>query len=423
MACGQYGADDVPNGSGRLYVLRMRSNGTVNHTQPIYNAVGGLQNDTLSGGDFFGASNAGDLGDVDGDGLNDLAVGAPGWDGSVARGGAVFILFMHGNDTVRDQAVVSIASLGGLASLGLAIEPAIGWRIAALSPRLPGNPVDLVVSTRFSSFLLFRLAFNGTVIQGSVELIEDGAGGIPNGTVQSGSGFGTASAVGDLDGDGIADLAVAAQTEDGTVAESGAVYLLFMNPGGSADPVESFIKITHESGGLSAVSQQGARLGITQAIGDLDGDGVVDLAFAARRDDTGNVSDSNSDRGAVYIGFMGGAVPSPSPSPSPAAAGIVLSAVKIADGTGGLPANTLDDEDTFGTPSPIGDLDGDGVPDIVVHSALHDEPGYTNNGAAYVLFLHRNGSVKRFQMISAEEGGADVAKFQHSYFGACTRFD
>ena len=88
--------------------------------------------------------------------------------------------------------------------------------------------------------------------------------------------------------------------------------------------------------------------------------------------------------------------PSVTPSPSPAAAGVVLSAVKIADGTGGLPANTLADEDTFGSPSPIGDLNGDGIPDIVVHSALHDEPGYTNNGAAYVLFLHRNGTVKHF---------------------------
>ena len=408
MACGQYGADDVPNGSGRFYVLRMRSNGTVHHTQPIYNAVGGLPSGTLSGGDFFGASNAGDLGDVDGDGLNDLAVSAPGWDGSVAHGGAVFIMFMHGDDTVRDLSVVSIASLGGLASLGLAIEPSIGWRIAALSPQLPGNPVDLAVSSRYSSFLLFRLASNGTVIPGSAKVIGDGVGGIPNGTVQAGSGFGAVSAVGDLDGDGIVDLSVAAQNEDGTVTDSGAVYLLFMNPGRFAHPIKSFIKITHESAGLSAVSQAGARLGITQAIGDVDGDGVVDLAFAARRDDTGNTSDSNSDRGAVYIAFMGGAVPSPTPTPSPSATPSptpvaylsVMGVTAIRNNEGGLPSGLLNMDHRFGREVVnVGDLDSNGVDDLAISATT---TGGINRGRIFICFMDSSGSVMSYSVIAKD---------------------
>ena len=66
----------------------------------------------------------------------------------------------------------------------------------------------------------------------------------------------------------------------------------------------------------------------TASIGDLDGDGVTDLAVGAERDDTGGL-----DRGAVHVLFMN-------------ANGTVKSRQKIASGTGGGP--TLADGDRFG---------------------------------------------------------------------------
>lgn len=355
-----------------------------------------MPNTILTTNSAFGSRSRGDVGDVDGDGLNDLAVSAPGWDVPNLDGGAIFILFMHGNDTVRDYTILTSDAFGGLAALGWSNPPSFGWSFAVLPPRQAGNPVDLVISSLASeSVAIARLAANASVIPGSVELIEDGVGGIPNGAIQTGSSFGLVSALGDLDGDGQADLGISA-TFDSTsgVSESGAVYIVFLNMGGAAEPVKSFVKLNYLTAGLNGVVQAGSQLNSAVPIGDLDGDGRVDLAMGARRDDTGG-----TDRGATYIAFMGGSVPSasptPSPSPSPAAAGTIVSASKIADGTGGLPTDLLADGDSMRGASPLGDLDGDGVPDIVTH-VLNDDDGATENGAAYVFFLHSNGAVKRF---------------------------
>ena len=143
-----------------------------------------MPNTILRTNSAFGSRSRGDIGDVDGDGLNDLAVSAPGWDEPIADGGAIFILLMHGNDTVREYNILTSAAFGGLGALGWSNPPSFGWSFTVLPPRQAGNPVDLVVSSLASdSVAIARLAANATVIQGSVELIEDGVGGIPNGAI------------------------------------------------------------------------------------------------------------------------------------------------------------------------------------------------------------------------------------------------
>ena len=106
------------------------------------------------------------------------------------------------------------------------------------------------------------------------------------------------------------------------------------------------------------------------SIGDLNGDGIEDMVVGANGDDTGG-----TDRGAVYVLFMN-------------RDGTVSSSVKIASGTNGGP--TLADEDLFGTSvSSIGDLNGDGIEDMVVGAPV-DDTGGTERGAAYVVFMSRN---------------------------------
>jgi hypothetical protein len=67
--------------------------------------------------------------------------------------------------------------------------------------------------------------------------------------------------------------------------------------------------------------------------------------------------------------------------------GTVKGVQKISDGTGGLPVGTLAGGDQFGVSAAgLGDLDGDGVPDVLV-GAFGDDDGAIDGGTAYVLFL------------------------------------
>ena len=55
--------------------------------------------------------------------------------------------------------------------------------------------------------------------------------------------------------------------------------------------------------------------------------------------------------------------------------GTVSSSSKIADGIGGLPNGTLQNNDWFGFVGEIGDLDGDSIPDLMVGAVLGSKHG------------------------------------------------
>ena len=75
----------------------------------------------------------------------------------------------------------------------------------------------------------------------------------------------------------------------------------------------------------------------------------------------------------------------------------------IAASAGGF-TGTLDASDSFGYDvGEIGDLDGDGVPDLL-SGAAGDDDGQADAGAVWVLFLNANGTVKGHQKISSTQG-------------------
>ena len=135
-------------------------------------------------------------------------------------------------------------------------------------------------------------------------------------------------------------------------------------------------------------------------LGDLDGDGVTDLAVGAVRDDTGGTN-----RGAVLVLLLN-------------SDGTVKSSQKIASGTGGGPA--LANNDQFGfSVAALGDLDGDGVTDIGV-GANYDDTGGTNRGAVHVLLLNANGTVKSSQKIASGTGGGPTIANDDSFGSSVT---
>ena len=214
--------------------------------------------------------------------------------------------------------------------------------------------------------------------------IADGLAGFtqsgPVGTANSNLGEGVVS-VGDLNGDGVSDLAVG--QPEGGLSATGRIYILFLNSDGS---VSSQVEISAGIGGMVGPLANGDQFGSSvAALGDVDGDGVVDLCVGAPGDD-----DGISSAGAVWILFLN-------------SSGTVKAEQKISSLSGNLGV-TLTFAEEFGTAvEGLGDLNGDGVPDLVVGSPRNDDGGI-DRGALYVLFLSASGSVSSMQKISQTSG-------------------
>ena len=217
------------------------------------------------------------------------------------------------------------------------------------------------------------------------------------GNLADGNAFGTSvTDLGDLDGDGVADLAVGAPFDGDGGPNRGAVWVLFMNADGT---VKSHQKISDSEGGFTGELTDGDWFGESVAsLGDLDGDGVTDLAVGAKRDD-----DGGTDRGAVWVLFLN-------------ADGTVKDQQKISDTEGGF-TGTLTDTNWFGqSVCSLGDLDGDGITELVVGAELDDDGG-ADRGAVWILFLNADGTVKSQQKISDTEGGFTGELNDEDYFG------
>ncbi|MDW3179674.1 MAG: right-handed parallel beta-helix repeat-containing protein [Acidimicrobiia bacterium] len=366
--------------------------------QKISNTSGGLTG-SWSASDWAGTAVA-SIGDLDGDGITDIAVGTNGDDDGGANHGAVWVLFLNADGTVRAEQKISDTAGGFTGTL----ESGDQFGSALTGPGdIDGDGIpDLVVGARLdddggsgrgAAYILF-LNTDGTVR--AEQKISDAQGGLAT-TLDTNDEFGHAvEGIGDLDGDGIPDIAVGAWGDDDGGSGRGAVYILFLNSDGT---VRAEQKISDISGGLAASIPDGSNFGVGLGdIGDVDSDGITDLAVGAWND-----TDGGSARGAVYVLMLN-------------ADGTVAGEQKISATAGGF-GGTLDASDDFGAGvSGIGDVDGDGTPDLAV-GAPRDDDGGSSRGAVWLLTLNTDGTVGTTSKISSTAGGLTGPLDDNDQFG------
>jgi hypothetical protein len=179
-------------------------------------------------------------------------------------------------------------------------------------------------------------------------------------TTQTGAGVGNAvSNVGDINGDGYGDIAIAASKYDvGTNMDEGAVFIYT----GSAIGISTMPYST-----VTLAGQAGAAFGTDMAfIGDFQGDGFSDFIIGAAKYDVG----ANLDEGAVFTAF-GNAI------------GLSFTSAISNVGQAGA--------EFGGAVAGAGDVNGDGFGDVLVGAPLWNNLGSTDEGIAYVYLGNSSG--------------------------------
>jgi len=342
----------------------------------------GFRIDGANRGDQAGLSVA-SAGDVNGDGVGDFLIGAPGADPDGRMGGgSTYLVFGRSNrrfpatidlgrfdaaDGVRldgsksDGSGFSVASAGDLNADGVD-DVIIGASLASPAGRKNAGVCYVVFGRKAGT------PFPATLAMADL----DGTDGFQlNGVdIEDFCGQSVACA-GDVNGDGVDDVIVGANGADsvgqanaGWLGGAGSSYLVFGRPAGEAFP--GVLELSALDGingfrldGVAPLDNSGVSVA---AAGDMNGDGMSDLIIGAPNASPGLPFMA----GASYVVFGRKSFPN------------VLNLADL-DGSSGFRLDGVETEDSSGASvASVGDINGDGSDDVAIAA----------RGAArsYVLF-------------------------------------
>jgi hypothetical protein len=396
---------DAPNGrsSGASFVVFGKTDGSAVELSAIEAGTGGFVINGVSKYDYSGRS-VSSAGDVNGDGFDDLIVGANGDGPNGSGSGASFVVFGKTDGSVVELSAIA-AGTGGFVINGVSAGDNSGYSVSSAGDVNGDGFDDLIVganrddpngSNSGASFVVF-----GKTDRSAVELsdVEAGTGGfVINGVSANDRSGRSVSSAGDVNGDGFDDLIVGADEDDPNGSKSGASFVVFGKTDGSAVELSDVEAGTggYVINGVSADDQSGRSV---SSAGDVNGDGFDDLIVGADFDDPNG---GYSGASFVVFGKTDGTA-------------VELSAIEA--GTGGFVINGVSAYDRSGASvSSAGDVNGDGFDDLIV-GAPGDGPNGNRSGASFVVFGKTDGSAVELSAIGAGTGGFvinGVSKYDYS---------
>jgi len=319
----------------------------------------------------FGSSLS-SLGDLDGDGFQDLAVGAPidrdGGGPFHFSKGAVWILFLDGDGAVARMAKISELSGGFTGTLTFGCQ--FGANLSAIGDLDGDGRQELVVSANDPArlYLLFLNA-DGSV-RAQRELFHTDP--VFGGEMDAERDFiGCVAPFYDVDHDGVPDFLWGSGVDDVGAENTGALWIVRMNSDGT---LKAASRIASGQGGFTASLEADALFGVSaRRIGDVDGDGVEDLGVIDGAGDT-------APGGRLWVLFLD-ADAHVLGQRATTAAEIDM---RWNSGPGVLNVSSI------GRLEAVSDLDGDGVRELALGADF-----YLRKGGVALVFLARDGSMRK----------------------------
>lgn len=304
-------------------------------------------------------------GDFNDDGAQDLIIGSAGGD-------RAYVVF--------GGAELGIADLGALGAGGVTIVGTAGddfGRSVAGAGDVNDDGIDDVIigapdadggpgADSGSAWVVYGSASPATTV--SVGALNPATSGFEIVGATIGGDAGTSVAgLGDVNDDGVDDVVVGSE-QVGSTPDTGRADVVFGVPA-SGTPADVSLGALGAGGVTFAGAASGDRAGYAVApAGDVDDDGVADLLIGARAADTGG-----SGSGSAYVLFGSPAIAGGTLGSLAAGAEIEISGGSAGDATGEAVAGA-------------GDVNADGVDDVIVGSPGDEVPGVGRSGSAAVVF-------------------------------------